>query len=84
MRVAFSESLDRTQATLREMPAVKAAASREASLVRSPTALAYWAAEHLPLDNGNRQVLLEAPTTLDRLRLLIKLAATVDGVHCRR
>lgn len=72
------------QATLREMPAVKAAAAREAALVRAPTALAYWAAEHLPLDNGNRQALLEAPSTVERLRLLIKLAATVEGVHCRR
>lgn len=63
---------------------MKAAASREAALVRTPTALAYWAAEHLPLDNANRQALLDAPSTVDRLKLLHKLAATVDGVHCRR
>ena len=65
-------------------PAVRLLADPHALRRRfpSPTQLSYWAAEHVPLAPWQRDMVLEAPTTTSRLRLLLDYTSQLKSLVC--
>jgi cereblon len=51
---------------------------------RDPLLFSFWVAQNLPLDDAERQQLLECPSTPDRLQKELRLLQNILPISCKR